>query len=174
MAKFDSPSVVRENIELVANLEQQFLESRSLVDRVVDSVAGFVGSMACVLLHLIAFLLWTSVNLGEIPQIQPFDPYPFTLLSTVLSAEAVVLSTMVLMKQNRMAKRADQREHLHLQINLLAEKEITKVLQTVGQISQHLGVPGDGTDDEMREMSQNTAVGDLAQELHEKIGSVIE
>ena len=155
MGKKNPPSVVRENIEVVATMEQQFLEGRSSVERGVDAIAGFVGSLLFVLLHLLVFAFWILANLGLVPFVPRFDPFPYTLLGTALSAEAVVLSTLVLMKQNRMAKRADHREHLHLQINLLAEKEITKVLQTVGSISQHLGIRQDGIDHEMNEMSQN-------------------
>ncbi len=168
------PAAIRQNIEAVANIEQQFLESRTALDRAVDAVANFIGSLTFVVLQLAVFSLWTLANSDRIPGVPRFDPYPFTLLSTIVSVEAVVLSTFVLIKQNRMAKRADQREHLHLQINLLAEKEITKILQTLSALCDHVGVPGTEGDTEMHEFTQNTAVHDLAQELHEQIGHVIE
>jgi hypothetical protein len=72
--------------------------------------------------------------------LQGFDPYPFSLLSVVLSMEAVLLTSFVLIRQNRMSKRVDQRSHLDLQINLLSEKEVTKVLQVLQRISRHLGI----------------------------------
>ena len=174
MRKINPPSIVRDNIETVVNIEQQFLERRTFVDRLVDSIASFSGSLVFVLLHLAVFAFWAVVNLGWLPSVRRFDPYPFPLLSTAVSVEAVVLSTFVLMKQNRMSKRAEERNHLHLQVNLLAEKEITKVLQTLSTICDHLGVQQHKSDPEMLEMSQNTAVNDLAEELREKIADVSE
>jgi len=168
------PSIVRDNIETVVNIEQQFLERRTFINRLVDAIASFSGSLFFVFLHLAVFAFWGSVNLGWLPGVRQFDPYPFSLLSTAVSMEAVVLSTFVLMKQNRMSKRAEERDHLHLQVNLLAEKEITKVLQTLSTICDHLGVQQHKSDPEMQEMSQNTAVNDLAEELHEKIADVSE
>lgn len=166
--------IIRENISAVASIEQQFLDSRSTLDRVVDSVATFTGSLTFVLLHLVGFAIWGLINFGDIPGVAAFDPYPFALLSTAVSAEAVLLSTFVLMKQNRMARRADEREHLHLQINLLAEKEITKILQTLTSLCEHVGVKGTKSDPEMQELTKDTAVHDLAEELREQIGNVTE
>jgi uncharacterized membrane protein len=71
------------------------------------------------------------------------------------------------MKQNRMSRRADQRDHLHLQIGLLAEKEITKVIQMLAQMSHHQGM--EIIDEEVQELSQNTAVDRLAKELEHKL-----
>ena len=96
------------------------------------------------------------------------------MLSTVVSCEAVLLSAFVLMKQNRMALRADERDHLHLQINLLAEKEVTKILQTLSTMCEHLGIRGPREDPQMEELTRNTAVDDLAEELRDKIHNVSE
>lgn len=160
----------QENIETIARLEQQFLEERSLVERVGDAIGAFAGSMAFVVLHVIAFTLWFVVNTRGIPEIPAFDPYPFILLSMCVSVEAVLLSTFVLMKQNRMAKRADRRNELNLQIDLLAEKEATKTLQLLGRICDHLGVPI-SDDQEVEALSKETAVEELAKELRNKIPS---
>jgi uncharacterized membrane protein len=93
---------------------------------------------------------WIAVNLGSLDFIPPFDPFPFPLLSVVLSGEAVLLTAFVLIRQNRMSRQADQRSHLDLQINLLAEKEATKIIQ-------------------MLELAQGTAVEGLARELRENL-----
>ena len=68
-----------------------------------------------------------------------FDPYPFKLLCMIVSMEGVLLSTFVLIKQNRMGQRADRRNHLDLQVNLLTEQEVTKVIQMLEAISQPPG-----------------------------------
>jgi uncharacterized membrane protein len=155
------------NIDTVARLESEFLERRTLAERAADRVGDFVGSMFFVLLHTLWFSGWFTWNSGFLPGVKPFDPYPFVFLTMAVSAESVLLSTFVLMKQNRMSRRADQRDHLHLQIGLLAEKEITKVIQMLAQMSHHQGM--EIIDEEVRELSQNTAVDRLAKELEHKL-----
>src|SRR6478672_8723005 len=158
-------SAAIENINAIVRMEEEFLSQRSIWDRIADAVAAFTGSIVFVLLHVGGFAAWFVVNLGLIPGIRPFDPYPFILLAMAVSCEAVLLSTFVLMKQNRMSGRAEQRDHLHLQVALLTEKELTKVLQAIRRISEHLGIAEVTSDPETRELSEDTAVDSLAREL---------
>lgn len=158
-----------ENISTVVDMEERFLLDRNRVERIGDAIASFVGSMSFVVLHLIGFTLWFLVNIRVIPGLPAFDPYPFTLLNMAVSLEAVLLSTFVLMKQNREGKRAEHRQHLTLQIDLLAEREATKSLQLLQQICGHLGIEGAGSDHETRILSENTAVAELAEELRSKL-----
>jgi uncharacterized membrane protein len=168
-AKPQSPSAVQKNIETVANLEQQFLRNRTSSDRITDAIAAFSGSMRFVVLHLVGFAVWILLNMNLSGFGHPFDPYPYVLLSLVVSCEAVLLSTFVLMKQNREARRSDVRDHLNLQIDLLAEKEITKMLQMQVAVCEHLGIAIEASRREIHELSQETAVEHLAAELKEKI-----
>ena len=131
-------SAIRRNVEAVGKLEEDFLRNRTAADRVADAIADFSGSLPFIALHVAVFGAWIALNL--IPGVRRFDPFPFMLLSVVVSIEAIFLSTFVLIKQNRMSKRADQRAHLDLQINLLAEREMTLVLQMLQRISVRLGV----------------------------------
>jgi uncharacterized membrane protein len=158
----------RVNIETVARLEAEFLQQRSLKDRIGDAIAAFAGTMTFVLVHVAGLILWFLINTGSLPFVKPFDPYPFILLALLVSVEGVLLSTFILMKQNRMSRHADHRDHLNLQIDLLAEKEITKILEMQRQLCAHLGI-AIGNDAEAVEMSQHTAVEDLAHELEEKL-----
>jgi len=158
-----------ENIEAIARLEEEFIEQRTLWNRVADGIAGFTGSVKFVLVHLAWFAAWFMVNLGMVPGIRPYDPYPFVLLGMLVSCEAVILSTFVLMSQNRMSARAEQRDQLHLQVALLTEREITKVLQTQRRLSEHLGVDAVVQDREVSELSEDTAVDTLARELKRKL-----
>jgi uncharacterized membrane protein len=153
------------NIQTVAEMEQEFLRERTFWDRVADTVAAFSGSIVFVILHIAGFAAWFLINLGVIPGVRPFDPYPFMMLAMVVSCEAVLLSTFVLMKQNRMSRRGEQRDQLHLQIALLAEKELTKLLQGQRLMAERLGLPEIALDAESRELSQQTAVDSLAREL---------
>src|SRR3954451_175779 len=158
-------SAAIENIDAIVRMEEEFLSQRSVWDRIADAVAAFSGSIVFVLLHIAGFAAWFLINLGFIPGIRPFDPYPFILLAMGVSCEAVLLSTFVLMKQNRMSRRGEQRDQLHLQIALLAEKELTKVLQGQRKISEHLGIAEVAQDPESCELSEHTAVDSLAREL---------
>jgi uncharacterized membrane protein len=119
--------------------------------------------------HLTLFAMWFAVNLRLIPGIRVFDPYPFVLLTLIVSAEAVIISTFVLMKQNRMSRRADERDHLNLQVDLLAEKEVTKMLQMQRLICAKLEIKDVLEDQDVKELSESTAVGSLARDLHTKI-----
>jgi len=98
-----------------------------------------------------------------------FDPYPFALLCMLVSLEGVLLSTFVLIKQNRMSQRADHRNHLDLQVNMLAEKEITKLLQLQRLICRKLEIREGDMDAEVVELSNVTAIDNLAHELEEKM-----
>jgi len=166
----DSQSrATRQNIETVARLEQEALEQRSRKDRIGDAIADFAGSMTFVIAQLVGFAVYATLNSGLVAFIKPWDPYPYILLALLVSLEGVMLSTFVLMKQNRMSRRADQRNHLNLQIDLLAEKEITKMLQLQRLICHRLGIPEAQLDAEVQELSRHTAVEDLAKELEERI-----
>lgn len=157
------------NIDAVVRLEQEFLEQRTAADRISDVIVSYAGTMTVFLLHIAAFIAWIVLNSGVVPGVRPWDPFPFILLTMFVSMEGVILALFVLMKQNRMSRRADERDHLHLQINLLAEKEVTKLLQMQQAVCEKLGIALPAQDPEVRELSQNTAVDRLARELKEKL-----
>jgi uncharacterized membrane protein len=157
-------SATERNIETVANLERRFLRDRTWLDYIADAIAGFTGSI-----YFVLITLWFLINTGHFFGFPKFDPYPFILLAMVVSVEAVLLSTFVLMKQNRMSQRVDQRDHLNLQIDLLAEEEITKILQLQRAICQRLGIDTAERDPNVREMAETTPLQTLADELREKL-----
>jgi len=159
------------NIASVAELEREFLERRTVVERIGDAIGSFAGSMRFVVLHIGIFAVWFLINTRGIPGIPVFDPYPFILLNMAVSVEAVLLSTFVLMKQNRESRRADRRGELNLQVDLLAEKEATKMLQLLQLICENMGIHDAKHDPEVQALSQDTAVRDLAAELTEKMPS---
>ena len=158
---------IRQNIDAICKLEETAMQARTAADRIADAIRGFSGSLKFVVLHLAVYGCWIFGNMGLIPGFPIFDRYPFVLLSMVVSLEAIFLSTFVLMKQNRMSKRADQRAHLDLQINLLAEQEMTMVLRILQKITGRLGLRL--SDDEIEELAAETSVEQLASELQEKL-----
>ena len=174
MAHNTSPatSSVNANIRSVAEMESDLEERRTVVDRIADLIGGFSGSMTFVFLHMCWFVAWFLVNTGVIPGVKRFDPYPFILLAMIVSVEGVLLSTFVLMKQNRMQARIDVRDQLDLQINLLSEKEVTKTLQLLRAIADKLEiVPSPEEDNELKEMASTTSVDLLAERVQADLTS---
>src|SRR5947207_12435981 len=122
--------------------------------------------MIFVYIHVAWFGLWLAVNLGW-TGLKPFDPYPFNLLTMIVSLEAILLATFVLISQNRLSEIADQRADLDLQINLLAEYEITRVLTMVDAIADHMGLEV-GHDPEVDELKSDISPEIVIQEMEEK------
>ncbi len=166
-----SQSHVQEHIDLIAKHEQEFLERRSPTQRIGDQIAGFAGSFSFVLLHLALFFGWIGLNVLPIPHLRQFDPPPFSLLGTFVALEAILLASFILMRQARMAKRADERDHLMLQILLLTEKEITAVLSIDRHIAQKVGLEKMANTTEIRELSQHTSIEDVAQTIRDNLPS---
>lgn len=110
--------------------------------------------MRFVYVHLLLYGCWIVGNLGWLG-IAPWDP-TFVVLAMIASVEAIFLSTFVLISQNRMAAAADKRAELDLQISLLAEHEITKLVAMVADISHHLGLDG-GRGEDVEELKRNVA-----------------
>jgi len=156
------------HIDSIVRQEEEALERRSDAERLADAVGAFAGNPIFVVLHLLVVTAWLVVNSGLI-SVRPFDPYPFQLLGVIVAVEAVILSSFILMRQNRMMRRGEHRDHLNLQVDLLAEKEITKVLQMVRAICAQMGLQNIAADSEIRELSKTTSVESLSQKLEERL-----
>jgi uncharacterized membrane protein len=133
-------TLLRRNIERLTNLRRAMEGARDRPTRIADAVTGFTGSMRSVLFHGLLFGGWIVVNLGLLPGIRPFDPFPFVMLAMIASVEAIFLSTFVLISQNRAAEVSSRRDELDVQISLLAEHEVTRVIQMLDLVMDHLGV----------------------------------
>jgi uncharacterized membrane protein len=157
------------HIDAIVRQEEDALEKRSRSERFADGVGLFAGSLPFVVFHILLLVVWLLVNSGRIDRLRPFDPYPFSLLGLIVAMEAVILSSFILMRQNRMMRRGELREHLNLQVDLLAEREITKVLQMVGAICGHMGLQDIAGDREIRELSQTTSIESLSQTLEDRL-----
>src|SRR5499427_6135855 len=131
--------VIERNIMTMVDMRREAERNKSTQDKAADSLTAFSGSMIFVYLHILWFGMWIVVNLGLLP-IKPFDPFPFGLLTLVVSLEAIFLSTFVLLSQNRAGEVADKRADLDLRIDLLAEHKITHLVGIVALIADHLGI----------------------------------
>ena len=164
-----TPPSAQANISAIVRLEEEAQKQRSTADRVADGIANFVGSIPFVVIHLLWFGIWVLVNTTSMFRAWKFDPYPFQLLAMIVSLEAVLLSTFVLIKQNRMSYLSDRRDHLHLQINLLAEREVTRLLQMMDRVARHLGVEPEPSDIQAEELQEETKIDKLMRALDDKL-----
>ena len=133
------------NVQRVAKLEEEQLRARSISERIAAAVTRAAGTATFAIAHLVWFTAWIVVNstwARGIERFDPFDPFPFNLLTMLVSLEAIFLSIWILISQNQMTRQADRRAHLDLQINLLAEQESTATLRIVHDIAEHLGIGG--------------------------------
>jgi len=158
--------VVYRNIGALLEMREQFEKRRSPQDRAADVINRFAGSMAFVYLHAVLFGGWIAANTGLIPGLKPWDPFPFVMLAMWASVEAIFLSTFVLISQNRMQALADKRAELDLQVNLLSEHEVTRLIKLVDGIAAHLGV-SEGRDPEVEQLKKDVAPELVLQEIEE-------
>lgn len=159
-------NVVERNIGSLLSMRQRDEERKSLQEHIADRITAFSGSMLFVYLHVVWFAVWMAINLGWLP-VKPFDPFPFGLLTMVVSLEAIFLSTFVLISQNRMQAASDKRADLDLQINLLSEHEITRLVMLVDAIADRLGIP-EGMDPELDELKKDVAPEEVLNEIERR------
>ncbi|HEY0101056.1 MAG TPA: DUF1003 domain-containing protein [Pyrinomonadaceae bacterium] len=132
--------IIRKNISAISEMQRRDVAARKPQERISDSITRFSGSTIFVFLHVIWFGLWILLNIGfiHLPYISGFDPFPFGLLTMIVSLEAIFLSTFVLISQNRMSALSEKRAELDLQVNMLAEQKAAKTLQLLEHIAQQL------------------------------------
>jgi uncharacterized membrane protein len=166
-----SQNHVQAHIDLIAQHEQEFLAKRTTAERLGDQVAGFVGSVSFIAAHLLLFTGWIIFNTVPLTLSHHFDPVPYSLLGTVVALEAILLASLILMRQARMSRRADERDHLMLQILLLTEKEITAVLSVDKKIAEQVGLHKIANSREVTELSQETSIEDVAKTIKDNLPS---
>lgn len=162
--------------QIIESFEAKELKKRSFAVRFADRLTAFFGSIWFLVLNCLLFVFWISVNTGKIPIFPIFDPFPFVLLITMVSLEAIVLSTVVLMSQNRQGHISTIREEVDMHVNLISEREITKILSLLLKLMEKQGIKV--KDAELEEMV--TAIDasfierKLAEQLNEKEPSFVE
>lgn len=161
--------VIERNIDLIDLLRKKSEMSRAPQDKFADAMTNWSGSMAFFYVHVVWFGVWIALNLGWIPGVRPFDPFPFGLLTMVVSLEAIFLSTFVLISQNRAARLSEQQDDLDLQINILAEYEITRMLRLVDKIAAQMGIE-DAYDEEIDQLCMPVSPDVLLHQIERRHG----
>ena len=159
-----------ESIRAICELERLALQRRTPSERFSDFVVAQAGSVWSITLHGIWFAVWILWNIGKIPGARIFDPFPFAALTTIVSLEAIFLALFILMSQNRSSRHSDERAHLDLQINLMAERESTKMLQLLRALCIYHGLP-EAADRELPQMIEQTEPAQIARELEKQLPS---
>lgn len=147
----------------IMELEKRERSSLTLSDHLSDQITAFAGSMIYVVLHILWFAFWVLWNSG-ILGLPPFDPFPFSLLTMIVSLEAIFLSSFVLISQNRQARQADRQAKIDLEINMLAEAETTQLIRMITEIQKHLGIRQKDKQ-EIKELEKMTDINEIAKEL---------
>lgn len=158
---------IKRHQEKIESFRKKLDEKRTLVDRMADGINETFGSVSFFVWNFLFFAVWVVVNLNLIPWVTPFDPYPFGFLTMIVSLEAIFLSIFVLISQNRQARIADLREEIDFQINLIAEKEITKLIQMQAIQMKHQGIKIEG-DEELEQMMQNINTAHIQNQLEKE------
>ncbi len=157
------------NIRVIAELERTALHQRTPADRLSDAVARVTGSGLFAATNFALFAIWIVLNTLNVGGLGTFDPFPFNFLTLVVSLEAIFLAIFVLMSQNRMTRAADRRAHLDLQVDLLAEQELTTMLQMLQALCAKLEVDVKVNDERVRQLQRDTDVHKLAAALENRL-----
>ena len=103
-----------------------------------DAVSGFAGSIPFIYIHVVWFTLWVSINLGAFGRAREFDPFPFGLLTMIVSLEAIFLSTFILITQNRQESRSELRAEFDFRNNVRGEIWAAHIGQALGLDADHV------------------------------------
>ena len=137
------------------------------IERLADALTVTFGTTWFLLANLVLFAIWIALNLGWVPGVPVFDPFPFNLLTMAVSLEAIVLSIVVLMSQNFQSHNAEMRAELDFEINVRAEKEVTKLITMVRQVQERLGIDC-ASDAEMEEMARETDIAEIQEGIRQQ------
>ena len=153
--------IIEKNIDSIVKVRLAAERTKGVQEHIADLLTRFSGSMFFVYVHALWFGVWIALNARWLGR-TPFDPFPFSLLTLIVSLEAIFLSTFVLISQNHASALADKRAELDLQINLLSEHEITHLLVVMDAVAEHLGV----------ELKKKPEVEELKRDVH--VGKVVD
>lgn len=157
--------------EMLESIQKRLRERRTTSDKLADFLVSSAGSFAVVVIHICLFATWIAINLDLIPGVGIFDPYPFNFLTMTVSLEAIFFAIFVLMSQNRESKIADLRQEFDVQVNIIAEREITKVIHMLAYVMNHLNIHYEN-DAELRQMMRPLNIDEIREQLEHQIGTV--
>jgi uncharacterized membrane protein len=153
--------------QIIKSFKAESLKNRPFSIKIADALTSKFGTLAFLILNLTLFIAWFLANSGSILGIPVFDPYPYVLLITTVSLEAIVLAIIVLISQNREGYINTMRDELQLHVNLLTEKEITKVLVLLRELLKKNDIKI--SDAELDEMLKDIDTSHIERQLKKQI-----
>ena len=160
----EPPPVVK-NVQAIADLERRMLEERTHINRLSEIGTRIAGSPAFIVAHLTLVAVWIAINTTR----YAFDQTTFSLLSLILALEAIVLTSIVLISQSDLRRLTDLRGHLDLQVNILAEQELTAILVLLNQVCKRLDVDVESTEPDAELLAKETNLEAIATVLEETL-----
>ncbi len=160
-------STIERRRQLFKSFEAKSLRSRSLLTQIADDLTAICGSTAFLFFHIVLFFGWILINSNILPGTIAYDPFPYGLLTMVVSLEAIFLSIFILVSQNRSAYVNSVREEVHLRVNLIAEEEITKVLEVLADMREKMGIKE--KDEELEEMLRRIDTNYIEHSIQDQI-----
>lgn len=158
--------LVDQNADALIARRKADLAQRTIGEKIADVISDFAGTNTFLYIHVAWFALWIGLNIGLLG-IPKFDPFPFGLLTMIVSLEAIFLSTFLLISANRISRNAQEKADLDLHINLLAEHEISRTLRLVDAMAEKMGIE-EAFDPEVEGLEQDTRIDDLLTEIRAK------
>jgi uncharacterized membrane protein len=160
---------LKSRLRVIRSFEAKANKDRTISEKIADLITSRFGSMGFLLINATWFLTWIIINTGKIPSIPVFDPFPFGLLTMIVSLEAIFLAIIVLISQNRASKIDDLRGEIDLQINTIAEEEITKIIELLVLLLKKNDIDV-SNDSELRQMLEPTNKERIEKSLKKQIG----
>ena len=157
--------------EMLESIQKRLSERRTVSDKLADFLVRSAGTITVAIIHIFLFSIWIFINLDMVPWFRVFDPYPFNFLTMIVSLEAIFLAIFVLISQNRESKIADLRQEFDVQVNIIAEREITKIIHMLAYVMNHLNIHYEN-DAELRQMMRPLNIDEIRAQLEHQIGTV--
>jgi uncharacterized membrane protein len=154
--------LTQRNVAIIAEMESAAAQIRTRGDRFADWLAGWVGSWPFLIIQTVISIVWIMLNITAF--INHWDPYPFILLNLALAFQSAYAAPILMISQNRQAKLNERRNHLDLQINMLAEQETTEILRLLRLLCEHCQVPL-RKDDNGRAFEEETRHADILRQI---------
>lgn len=160
----ERPSKISRKRQVVKSFEAKLSQQRTFAEKIADFFTYTFGDLRFASLHVLWFIIWIGWNSGFVPGATSFDPFPFGLLTMIVSLEAIFLSVFILISQNRSSKIDKLRSEVDLQVNLTSEQEITKILSLLKALSERNGIDL-SRDEELVRMLKNIDAWEIERKL---------
>ncbi len=154
--------------KILRSIKAKADKKRTNAEKIADFMTLNFGSMFFLFINALLFVVWILINTGIFSFVEIFDPFPFNFLTTFVSLEAIILAIFVLISQNRSMRVDDLREETHLQINLITEKEITKLMKMMALMLEKQGVDL-SQDPELKKMLRPISEEEIEKRLEKEI-----